>query len=187
MPGPVFCRGEAVSLHPIEADDLAFTQRYRNDPAVRAGMTIATPQNALEAERSHEAHSADDTGVGLLIVPRDDEAGGNAEEPEPVGSIVMFDVDDTHGTAELACWVVPDEQGNGYASAATRLLLDHAFEERRLHKVVSRALVGNEASRATLESVGFVEEGVQRREKYVAGAHRDVVRYSLLAREWGRD
>lgn len=195
MPGPAFCRGEVVSLHPIEADDLAFTQRYRNDPAVRAGMTIATPQNAHEAEQSHEQYSGDDSGVGLLVVPRDtaadagdettgDEAGGESG-PDPVGRIVLFDIDETHGTGELACWIVPDEQGNGYASAATRLLLDHAFAERRLHKVVARALVGNEASRATLESVGFVEEGVQRREKYVAGEHRDVVRYSLLAREWG--
>lgn len=179
MPGPEFCRGDAVALHPVEEDDLSFTQRHSNDPAIRAGMTTATPQNAYEAEQAYEQYQDDDSGVGLLVVPVD--------EDDPVGSIVLFDIDETHGTGELACWITPDAQGNGYAQAATRLVLDHAFGERRLHKVVARALVGNEPSRATLEAVGFVEEGVQRDEKYVNGAFRDVVRYSLLAREWGDD
>lgn len=179
MPGPPFCRGDVVSLHPIEEEDLPFTQRHSNDPAIRAGLTTAMPQNAYEAEQAHERHQEDDSGLGLLVVPSD--------QDDPVGTIVCFGIDETHGTGELACWVTPDEQGNGYAQAATRLMLDHLFGERRLHKVVARALVGNEPSRATLESVGFVEEGVQRDEKYVNGEHRDVVRYSLLAREWGDD
>jgi RimJ/RimL family protein N-acetyltransferase len=198
MPGPEFCRGDAVALHSVEEDDLPFTQRYSNDPAIRAGLTTATPQNAYEAEQAYEQYQDDDSGVGLLVVPHEPSGDGSeraagersdpgADEADPVGSIVLFDIDETHGTGELACWITPDAQGNGYAQAATRLVLDHAFGERRLHKVVARALVGNEPSRATLEAVGFVEEGVQRDEKYVNGAFRDVVRYSLLAREWGDD
>ena len=184
MPGPAFCRGDAVSLHPVEKDDLPFVQRHRNDPAIRAGLTTATPQNAYEAEQAHEQHQDDDSGVGLLVVPR--ELSGT-DETDPVGSIVLFGIDETHGTGELACWITPDAQGNGYAQAATRLVLEHAFEGRRLHKVVARALVDNTPSRATLEAVGFVEEGLQRDEKYVDGAYRDVVRYSMLRREWGDD
>jgi RimJ/RimL family protein N-acetyltransferase len=177
MPGPEFVRGETVSLHPIEEDDLPFVQRHKNDPAIRSGMTTATPQNAYEAEQAHEQHSGDDSGVGLLVVPR--------EQDDPVGNVVCFGIDATHGTGELACWVTPDEQGNGYGKAGTELMLDHVFGDRRLHKVVARALVGNTPSRETLESIGFVEEGVQRDEKYVDGEFRDVVRYSMLAREWG--
>jgi RimJ/RimL family protein N-acetyltransferase len=218
MPGPAFCRGDAVALHPIEEADLPFVQRHSNDPAIRAGLTTATPQNAYEAEQAHERHQDDDSGVGLLVVPREPSEDGSeratgerqrdasnasvskrrtdsvressdpgADEADPVGSIVLFGIDETHGTGELACWIAPDAQGNGYAQAATHLMLDHAFGGRRLHKVVARALVGNAPSRATLEAVGFVEEGVQRDEKYVNGEYRDVVRYSVLADEWGDD
>ncbi|WP_255151190.1 GNAT family N-acetyltransferase [Halorarius halobius] len=177
MPGPVFLAGDAVALHPIEEDDLEFTQRYSNDPRIRHGLTTSEPQNAYETQQRHEQHSDTDDGVGLLVVPDGTD--------EPVGIIVLFDIDDTHGTGELACWVVPDAQGNGYATEATALMVDHALGERRLHKVIARALVGNEASRGALESVGFVEEGVQRDEKYVDGRFRDVMRYSILTDEWG--
>ncbi|WP_255194817.1 GNAT family N-acetyltransferase [Halorarius litoreus] len=186
MPGPEFLRGDAVSLHPVEEDDLPFLQRHRNDPAIRSGMTTATPQNGYEAEQAHERHSGDDSGVGLLIVPREQSSADDAA-PDPVGNVVCFGIDETHGTGELACWITPDEQGNGYGKAGTERMLDHVFDDRRLHKVVARALVGNTPSRATLESIGFVEEGVQRDEKYVNGEFRDVVRYSMLAREWGDD
>lgn len=177
MPGPPFCRGDVVSLHPIEEDDLAFIQRNRNDPAIRAEMATSDPQNAYEAQQAHEQYSGDDSGVGLLVVPSDCD--------DPVGQIVLFGVDETHGNGELACWITPNAQGNGYAKAATELMLDHAFGERRLHKVVARPLVHDEPSRATLESVSFLEEGIQRHEKYVDGEYHDVVRYSVLRSEWG--
>lgn len=181
MPGPVFLGGDEVTLHPVEEEDLPFLQRHRNDPAIRTGLTTTAPQNGYEAQQAHERHTGDDSGVGLLIVPGDDAT----PDADPVGMVVLFDVDESNGTGELAAWVTPDEQGNGYATAGTRLVLRHAFGERRLHKVVARALVSNAPSRATLEKLGMTEEGVQRDEKYVDGEHHDVVRYSMLRREWG--
>jgi RimJ/RimL family protein N-acetyltransferase len=63
-------------------------------------------------------------------------------------------------------------------------MVEYAFAERRLHKVVARALVTNEASPRVFERLGFREEGIQRDQKYVDGEYVDVVRYSLLRREW---
>jgi len=176
MPGPAFRRGESVALHPDEEEDIEFLQRNRNDPAIRTGLTTAFPQTRHEAEEAFERHSEDDDGVGLLIVPEGYE--------EPVGKVVAFDIDTDHGTAEMAAWVTPDEQGNGYASEGTRLLVGHLFEERRLEKVVARAYETNPASRAVIEKVGFTEEGLLRREAFVEGEHVDVHRYGLLAEEW---
>lgn len=175
MPGPTFSRGEAVALHPIDEEDIDFLHEHANDPAVRWGLTTAFPQTREQAETEHEEQD-DDSSVGLLVVPRDGES--------PVGVVVGFDIEPTHGTAELAAWVAPEAQGEGYATEGTALMVEHLFAERRLHKVVARAIVPNEPSRAVLEKVGFRREGVQPAEKYVDGDHVDVVRYSLLAREW---
>jgi RimJ/RimL family protein N-acetyltransferase len=176
MPGPTFSRGETVALHPPNEEDIGFLHEHANDPAVRWGLTTSSPQTREQAEEQHEEHAEDDSGVGLLVVPRDDD--------EPVGFVVGFGIDPTHGTAELAAWVTPGAQGEGYATEGTALMVEHLFAERRLHKVVARAIRPNEPSRAVLEKVGFRQEGVQPAEKYVDGEHVDVVRYSLLAREW---
>jgi RimJ/RimL family protein N-acetyltransferase len=176
MPGPAFRRGETVALHPITEDDLGFLQRNWNDPAVRSGMTTAFPETRTETEENHETYSEDESSESLLIVPRDAEA--------PVGTVIAFDIDPTHGTAELAAWVAPDAQGEGYATEGTRLLLGYLFDERRLAKVVARALVTNGASRSVLEKLGFRTEAIQREEKFVDGEHVDVARYTMLAREW---
>ncbi len=176
MPGPAFRRGETVALHPANEEDIGFLHEHANDPEIRWGLTTAFPRTRTETEERHEQYADDDSGVGLLVVPRDDD--------EPVGRVVGFAIDPTHGTAELAAWVDPDYHGRGYASEATALLIDHLFAERRLHRLVARAIVPNEPSRAVLEGLGFREEGVQPAEKYVDGEHVGVVRYAMLAREW---
>lgn len=176
MPGPAFRRGETVALHPVSEEDVGFLHEHANDPEIRWGLTTASPQTRAQAEERHEEHAEDDSGVGLLVVPLD--------EAEPVGHVVGFDIDSTHGTAELAAWVAPEFQGEGYATEGTALMLDHLFDERRLHRVTARAIVQNGASRAVLENLGFQQEGVQPAEKYVDGEHVGVARYSMLAREW---
>jgi RimJ/RimL family protein N-acetyltransferase len=176
MPGPPFRRGETVALHPPDEEDIGFLHEHANDPDIRWGLTTSFPQTRSQAEKRHEQHAEDDSGVGLLVVTRD---GG-----EPVGNVIGFDIDPDHGTAELAAWVAAEYQGEGYATEGTALLLDYLFAERRLHTVVARATVENAASRATLEGLGFQLEGIQPAEKYVDGEHVDVARYSMLAREW---
>jgi RimJ/RimL family protein N-acetyltransferase len=176
MPGPVFIAGDSVNLHTVEEDDLEFTQRWHNAPEIRAGMTGHSPRNGHAAEQAHERHSEGDSGVGLLVVP--------ADADEPVGKVVIFGIDENHGNGELACWITPEEQGNGYASEATALMITYAFEERRLHRLRARALVTNTASRTTLEGLGLTQEGIQRDAKFMDGEYVDTAFYSVLEDEW---
>lgn len=180
MPGPAFLYGESTALHTVDREDLDFLQRWRNHPDVRAGVTWAAPRNEHQQEEWYE--SMDDDSVGLLVCPL--EGDDPSPNPDPVGYIALFDVDATHGRGELVCWVIPDAQGDGYATDATRTMLRYAFEERRLHKVVGRALATNEGSIHVFEKCGLQKEGHQRDEKFVDGEHVDVLRYAILADEW---
>jgi RimJ/RimL family protein N-acetyltransferase len=56
-------------------------------------------------------------------------------------------------------------------------MVDHAFDDRRLHKVVGEAYAHNTASRRVLGKVGL------RDEKFVGGDHVDIHRFGLLADE----
>ena len=70
--------------------------------------------------------------------------------------------------------------GSGIASRALDLICRYAFDELRLARVEVTIEPENTASRATAESVGFVEEGILRSYLHIAGARRDMLMYSLL-------
>jgi RimJ/RimL family protein N-acetyltransferase len=170
MPGPIFLEGERISLKTIEREDLDFEVRHRNNPRIRRPLTLPEPINRERAESRFESHIESDDGIGLWI----------CTDEQMVGKVDLFDVNETHGTSEIAYWIVPDAWGNGYASEAVSLMVEYAFEERRLHKVAAHVLADNEGSQAVLERTGFEREGRFRDSRYVEGEHRDVFRYGLL-------
>jgi len=193
MPGPVFAEGESVTLHTIEEEDLAFLQRGRNHPEIRRPLTDVDPRNGEQMREYFEnSISEDGDGFGFLICVSErsegtEDANGEAvssEDEEPVGAIHVPWVRTKHGSGMLMYWVLPEFWGNGYVTEATELLLDFAFEERRLAKVYAIVLETNVGSQRVLEKLGFQREGVHRQETFVEGERRDNYRYGILAEEW---
>ncbi|MFC7140899.1 GNAT family N-acetyltransferase [Halosimplex aquaticum] len=176
MPGPVFLRGDRVTLRPPEDEDLDFLQRNHNDPDVRRSMPRVHPQNR-EATREEYVEGYDES-VGLLI------CDGEAGDTERLGFCALFAIDGDSGRAEVGAWLAPDAEGQGYATEALSLLVDYAFDERRLDRLNAGRLATNDRSAALLDRVGFVEEGRRREYYYVGGEHVDRVEYGLLASEW---
>jgi len=84
----------------------------------------------------------------------------------------------------LMYWIAPPYQGNGYVTEATALALDWAFGTRGLAKVWAMVIEPNVASQRVLEKLGFVREGVHRKETLVDGERTDNLHYGLLAEEW---
>ncbi len=180
----MFAAGDSVALHTIEDEDLEFLQTGRNDPAVRRPLTVNRPSNGEQTREFFENAISTDEGANFLICTSVDETMESEDGPDPVGMVSLFDEDERAGTATIAYWVVPDEQGEGYCTEATGLLCEYAFAERRLNKLRADVLATNDASRTVLEKLGFVEEGLLREEKYVYGEYVDVHRFGLLADDW---
>lgn len=74
--------------------------------------------------------------------------------------------------------------GRGLGSAAIAHALDQAFSAEDLHKMWLMVFSTNTRSLRTYERLGFREEGVLREEYFHDGGWHDMVRLSLLAREW---
>jgi len=172
MPGPVFMRGETVTLHPIELDDADVLASMVNDPEVWPSLAVSTPTS--EAEERDWIDSLSDADGHHFLVCVDDET---------VGAISLTDPDRAWGHAELGVYLSPDARGNGYASDAIRRVCRWAFEDRRLHKVFANVYETNPASKQMLDGVGFTHEGTFREHAFVRGEYRDVERYGLLAGE----
>jgi RimJ/RimL family protein N-acetyltransferase len=172
MPGAPFLRGDRLTLRTVTSDDHEFLLEHGNDPAVRAGAPAPTPVDGDDL-----ADFLDD-GASVQFLP--------CRDREPVGFVFLFEVEPWRDNAELGCWIVPGEQGEGYATEATGLCLDHAFDDLGLHKVVARVFEHNDASMAVLDKLGFQQEGRLREQDYVRGAYRDTLLFGLLADEHER-
>jgi RimJ/RimL family protein N-acetyltransferase len=86
--------------------------------------------------------------------------------------------------AELGYWLSAATWGRGYATEATRAIVDLGFRELDLARIYAQVLVGNTASTRVLEKLGMTLEGTKR--QHVRKGHRlwDVVLYGLLLDEW---
>lgn len=182
MPGALFLRGERVSLHTVEEDDLEFLNRNVNDPRVRRPLTSADPANMAQSEEFFEDVVSDDDGVHLLIC-----VDGDDGDPEPVGDIALFKVHDRTRWAEIAIAIAPEYWGNGYGTEASERLVEYAFDERNLHRLQARVMASNEASRRIWEKLGFELEGRLRENQFDGGEYVDTLYFGLLEHEYRTD
>lgn len=171
MPGATFLRGDDLSLRAVTPGDYGFLHEHGNDPAIREGAP--TPRPVSEDDLA-EFVEADDRSVQFLP----------CRDGTPVGFAFLFDIEPDRDHAEVGCWIAPEEQGNGYATEATALCLEHAFADRGLHKVFARVFEHNDPSMRVLETLGFQQEGCLREHDYIRGAYRDTYLFGLLAGEW---
>lgn len=81
-------------------------------------------------------------------------------------------------SAWIGYWVDADWSGQGVATAAVALGVDHCFGPVGLHRLDATVQPSNGGSRRVLEKVGFREEGLLRRYMDVNGRFRD---HTLLA------
>ncbi|GGN95086.1 MULTISPECIES: GNAT family N-acetyltransferase [Haloarcula] len=173
MPGPVFCHSERLTYRLVDEGDYEFVRSNWNNPHVWRRMPI---NEALSRDGIAEWVEADET-MHLLVCSDDD--------PEtPLGLVYLFDIAPRSGHAELGYWLVPEAQGQGYATEAVDRCLQFAFGDQRLHKVIARIFAANGPSRRVVERFDFREEGRLREYHYTDGEYRDLLIYGLLSSEW---
>lgn len=146
--GPVFLRGETVTLRPIEREDLEFV-RVKDDRRLWRPLRWPKPENGEQLEAVFEERLCADDAVHLLVAV------------------------DGH-SAELGYWIAPAEQGNGYGSDAVETLVEYGFAQRGLHRIEAGVFEFNDASQASLESIGFSLE--LRQTALVDDKYRDLLR-----------
>lgn len=173
MPGPVFLRGERVSLRPIEREDADIVQRAYNEPEFHGGFLLDLPSNrgTIEARIEERVEEDDDSIVLFICV-----------DETPVGRVYIRDMRQDHGM--LGYWLLPEERGQGYMTEGVAVLLDHAFDTLGLHRVFAWTIDDNEPSQRLLRRLGFTHEGTYREHVYTRGSYRDTEHYGLLAPEW---
>ena len=74
--------------------------------------------------------------------------------------------------------------GHGYMTEGLRLVLRHAFEAMKLHRLEANIQPSNMASIALVKRAGFTKEGYSRRYLKINGRLRHHERWALIAEDW---
>lgn len=102
-------------------------------------------------------------------------------EDEPVGSVYLRDIDETHHKAEYGIFIGNKEAlSKGYGTEAAKLMIQYSFEELRLHKLMLRVLAGNIRAKKSYENAGFVQEAYLRDEVYLEDGYKDVILMAIF-------
>lgn len=123
------------------------------------------------------------TKLRVLVCARDADDAGPAGRM--VGVVSLSNISEwPQLAANTGYWLCAGETGKGLMRDALAAMVDIAFEERKLHRVVANILPANRRSHAVAEALGFTNEGVARGLVEINGEWRDHAVWSILSTEW---
>jgi RimJ/RimL family protein N-acetyltransferase len=174
-------RTDRLLLRPFEADDLDALHAIHSDDSVvrwlyNDARTLDETRELLERKRAGSALRAEGDWLSAAMTRRD--------TGELVGDVSLHWVSEAHRQGELGFVVHPQHQGHGYATEASRPLLDFAFVQLGLHRVVGRLEPRNVGSARVLEKLGMRREAHLVENEWVKGEWQSELVFAVLAREW---
>lgn len=110
---------------------------------------------------------------------------GNGDEKSFAGVISFHSMDLPDLVAEIGYWIAAGSRRNGVGSTAVRMLTNFGFESMGFERIEALVDIENIASKRSLESSGYILEGIMRKKsRRHDGHHVDMAIYSALRDEW---
>ena len=144
-------------LRPFALSDAPEVQRFCGDFAV-ADTTLNIPHPypdgaAAEFIATHPANYEKGEGVVFALTLKNDQC--------LIGAMGL-DINKRFRRAEIGYWIGKPFWNQGYATEAGRAVVDFAFTQLGLHKIVGTYLTRNPASGRVMQKIGLTQEGLLR-------------------------
>lgn len=167
-----FLWGETIYLRPIEPEDTDLIVKWRNEDFVRQNFIYQKPFTNEGHLQWMETMVKPGKVIQFIIC---------TWQKEPVGSVYLRDIDREHRKAEYGIFIGEEEElGKGYGTQAAQMMIQYAFEELKLHKLMLRVLAGNDRAKKSYEKAGFVQEAYLKDEVCIEGSYRDVILMAVI-------
>lgn len=163
--------GKQVFIRPITIEDTDLVLKWRNSEKVvknfiyRKEVTredhLNWIHNKVEKGRVHQ----------FIVCSKIDDM--------PIGVVYLQDFDEDCKKAESGIFL-GEIYGKGIGTEAYKLLLDYAFGELKLHKVVARVLAGNEASVKLHIKTGYTQEAYLKDELFLDSKYEDLIMFGVI-------
>jgi RimJ/RimL family protein N-acetyltransferase len=174
--------GKFVRLEPLEERHRDAIRPAAQHPEIFTVTTSALGplydpyiDNALK--RSDGAH---DLAFAVLLKAQDSSKG------RYVGMTRYLNIEEAHKKLEIgSTWYEPSTWGGPVNPECKLLLMRHAFEALKFHRVEYKTDVRNTRSRAAILKLGATQEGIFRKHMIMADGHvRDSVYFSIVDTDW---
>lgn len=173
-----FLEGERIYLRPFGKADIPIWYNWFNSPEVTEHMYKGAFPNTEAAQEEYLQYlSKSKNDVQLAIVLK--------EKNVLVGIVGIHKIDWIHRRGDISI-VIGDRshQGEGIATDAISLMVEHAFTKLNLHKLTAGMSSKNKGSTGCFKKNGFVDEGTLRKQFFYKGSYVDELVMGLLREDW---
>ena len=190
---PIALEGAEVRLEPISLEHVPALLRASNEaPSLYAWNLVPQTEAAMDAYvRTALAGVDQGHSMPFAIIRRRDGVVVGTTRFLSIERWAWPPAHPHHGRStpdvcEIgATWLAKSAMRTPVNTQAKRLLLTHAFDTWRAHRVTLRTDVRNARSRAAIERIGGKLDGIVRAERPgTDGTVRDSAMYSIVAAEW---
>lgn len=168
-----------LRLRPFTSEDADALLAMHGNPSVMRFWDSPPWKERARCERflaACERISEEGSGARVAIDRRSDDAF--------IGWCGLTRWNPGYRSASLGYCLDEEAWGHGYATEASRALLQWAFDALDLNRVQAECDTRNVPSARVLEKLGFVREGTLREDCIVDGEVSDSWVYGLLRRQW---
>ena len=171
---------ERLILRRFQDDDLDSYLAYLNDPLVAKYQSwdSYTEQRAKEGIDEQKTHSPGIPGKPFLF------AVELKENNALIGHVVLTLLEKDPLQAEIGFTFAREYHGKGLANEAASEVLEYAFADLKLHRVIAITDCENVSSVALLARLGMRREGHYLQNIWFKGKWGDEYSYAILRHEW---
>jgi RimJ/RimL family protein N-acetyltransferase len=171
---------ERLILRPPRAEDAHKLPSVLNDPEISANTSSIpypyTHDDALAALERFQNTRNDGTALVLFIDLKD--------SADLIGSVGIHDILPDHSIAELGYALGRPWWGKGYASEASREMMQYVFTSMGIERLVAHAMLRNPASSRVLEKLGMHPVGIVQQCCQRDGSTIDASGFTLTQDQW---
>ncbi len=178
-PACPFMEGRSLFLQPLEPEHIEKYVVWGNDPEGRHYARCVLPQTIESlrkwiSENSTYSQKATNMSFGIWLI----------DANRIIGDVGLYAINYADSNCWMGLWIGDKScWGKGYATEAGELILDYAFRELGMHKVIVGIYSPNKASQGVARKLGFKLVGTNKDEIFVDGHFVDGFVYELYSHE----
>ena len=128
------------------------------------------------AQFIESARNDNQAGVALTL--------GIEHQGDIAGVIAFHELDRDNRQTSMGFWISSSHQGKGIVSSSCKRLIEHAFTDLGLNRVVMKIAEGNLRSRRVAERLGLACEETSRQSEWLYDHYVNQVIYAITADQW---
>ena len=165
--------GKRVCLNQFRSDDRERMFEWINDAEL---VRLNASYRPVHSVAHHDwfdsiAHDASRVIFAVRLWPK----------RQLIGVVQLLSIHHVHRSAEMRIRIGSNKHlGKGFGTEALSLLLDFAWQDLNLHRVITYVFASNGRAIASYKKAGFLEEGRLREAAYINGSWTDIIVMGVL-------